>query len=105
MRRQEDSARNSDSDFCRQRVIKKFLVRAPPKRVVDDRGAGEGGVLQKRAIERYILGNAIDDYVVATRLALNDFVDSDRFRHDIFTAGLLIHPIDERPGERVFLAK
>src|SRR5438067_2234154 len=64
MRRQEHGARNGDSDFCSQRVIEKLLVRAPPKRVIDDRSSGEGGILQKRAIERYVLRNAIDVHVV-----------------------------------------
>src|SRR5205823_12334727 len=81
------------------------LVRAPPKRVVDDCGASEGGILQKGAIERHILGNAINDHVVAAWLALNHFVDPDRFCDDIFAAGLLINAIDERPGKGVFLAK
>src|SRR5437588_2343884 len=105
MRRQEHGARNGDSDFCSQRVIEKLLVRAPPKRVIDHRSSGEGGILQKRAIERYVLRNAIDDHVVPARLSLNHFVDFDRFSDDPLPPGLIIDTIDEGPGKRVFLAK
>jgi hypothetical protein len=51
------------------------------------------------------LRNAIDDYVVAARLSLNHLVDPDRFRDELFPAGLLINAIDESPGKRVLLAK
>src|SRR5207248_6219543 len=98
-------ARNRDPDLGGKRVIEKFLVRAPPKRIVYHGGAGEGCILQKRAIERDVLRNAIDDYVVAARLSLNHFVDFNRFRDDLLAAGLLINAIDECPRERVFLAK
>ena len=105
MRRQQYGSWNGDPDLGGERVVKKFLVSAPQKRIVDHGSAGEGRILQKRAIERDVLRDAIDDYVVAARLSLNHFVDPDRFRGDLFAAGLLIDAIDECPGKRVLLAK
>src|SRR5439155_12698827 len=73
MRRQQHGSWNGDLDLGGERVIEKFLIRAPPKRIVDYGGSGEGSILQKGAIERYVLRNAIDDYVVTARLSLNHF--------------------------------
>jgi hypothetical protein len=41
----------------------------------------------------------------STRLALDHLVDPDEFRHDVFAACFLIHPLDKRRRETVFLAK
>ena len=67
-------------------------------------GPGERRVLEESAIERHVLRNAIDDHVVTARLALHDLVDADEFRLRFATA-LLIHPLDERRREGVFLTE
>ena len=39
------------------------------------------------------------------RLALDDLVDLDEFRDDIFAASFLIHPLNKRRRKTVFLTK
>ena len=77
MRRQQHRLRHGDADLRGERVIEKFLVGAPPKRIVDHGGPGERRVLEQGAIERHVLRNAVDDDIVTARLALDHFVDAD----------------------------
>ena len=102
---QQNRFRNGDANLGRERVVKKFLVRAPPKRIVHDSGAGERCVLQPRAIKWNVLRNAIDHDIVTARLALDHFVDADEFGVDVVAAGLGIHAFNKRRWETVFLAK
>ena len=90
MRRQQHRLRHRDADLRGERVVEKFLVGAPPKRIVHDGGAGERRVLEQAAIKRHVLRNAIDDDIVTARLALDHFVDADELRLDVFAAGFLI---------------
>ena len=105
MRRQQDRFRNGDADLRRERVVEKFLVRAPPKRIVHHGGAGERRVLEPRAIKRHVLRNAIDHHVVTARLALDDFVDPDELGANVVAAGFRIDALNKRRWETVFLAK
>src|SRR5580658_10894947 len=52
---EKDSLGHRDTVTDSQAVVKEFLIGAPPERVIDDGGAGEGGVLQIGPIERYVL--------------------------------------------------
>src|SRR6202035_5738381 len=86
-------------------VVEEFFVRAPPKRVVHDRRAGQRRILEPGAIKRNVLRNAIDHDVVAARFALDHFVDLDELGDDIPPTGLLIHPLDKGRRETVLLTK
>src|SRR5262249_8816226 len=93
------------ADLSRQRVIKKFLVGAPPERIIDHSGPRQSGVFEPRAIKRDVLRDPIDHHIVTTRFALEHFVDPDEFRDDVFAAGFLIHTRDKCRRETVVPSK
>src|SRR5439155_6254693 len=100
-----DCARNCHANLGGQRVIEKFVVGAPPERIIHYRRSGQCGVLKPGAIERDVLRYPIDHHVVTTRLALDHFVDPDELRGNLFAACLLVYPLDERRRKTVFLSK
>src|SRR5262249_44679421 len=69
------------------------------------RGARERGVLEPGAVERHVLRDPIDYYVVSARLALNHFVDPYKLRGNVFAAGFLIHSLDKRRRKTLLLSK
>src|SRR5258708_38392708 len=105
MRWKQHCSWNCHADFRCQRVVEKFFIGTPPKRIVYDCGAAECRVLEPGAIERHILRDPIDHHVVPAWLALDDFVYPDEFGDDVLAAGFLIHPLDKRRRETVFLSK
>src|SRR5207248_10039437 len=88
-----------------ERVVEKFLVGAPPERIVHDCCSSEGRVLEPGAIKRHVLRDAVDHYVVTARLPLDHLVDLDELRDDIPSARFLIHPLNKRRRKAVLLAK
>src|SRR5437667_11591781 len=98
-------ARNGHADFCRQRVIEKFVIGAPPKWIVYHSRCGERGVLKPGAIERDVLRDAVDHNVVTAWLALNHFVDPDELCGNLFAAGLLVNPLDKGRRKTLLLSK
>ena len=100
---QQNGFRNGNTQLNRQRVIEKFLVGSPPKRVVHDGSAGEGRVFQKGFIKRHILRNPVDNYGVVRRDALLHASDVDKFGFEI--ALFLVYPIHKRLRKGVFLTK
>src|SRR5207249_2566572 len=94
-----------DPDLGRKRIVEKFLVSTPPERIIHHRASRERFVFEPGAIEGHVLRDAIDHHFVTARLALDDLVDFDEFRADIFATGLLIHPLNKRRRKTVFLTK
>ena len=105
MRRQQHRLRHGHADLGRERVVEKFFVGAPPKGIVHDRGAGERRILEPGPIKRHVLRDAVDHDVVAARLALDDFVDLNELRDDVFAAGFLVHPLDKCRRKAAFLSE
>lgn len=101
--RQEYGFGYRNADGFRQTVIEEFFVGAPPKGVVDHGGAGEGGVLKVSAVEGDVLGDAVDDDVVAGRLCLDDLVDTDGFGGDAGDVPT-VNGFDKGHGEASFAA-
>ena len=99
MRGQQDRAGNCNADLGRERVIKEFLVGAPPKWIVHHSRTSERGVLQPGAIKRNVLRNAIDHDIVAARFALDHFVDADELGLNVLAAGFVVHTIDKAGGK------
>ena len=62
---QDDGGRHGDAEFFGERVVEKLVVGRPPEGIVDDERAVEGGVFQEGAIERNVVGDAVDDDGVA----------------------------------------
>ena len=58
-----NGVRNGDAQFARQRVVEEFVIGAPPKRIVDDNGAAQNGILQIRAVELDVVRDAVDDHL------------------------------------------
>src|SRR5207249_4084709 len=83
----------------------KFVVGAPPERIIHNRAARERFVFEPGAIKRHVLRDTVDHHVVTARLALNHLVDLDELRGDVFPTGFLIYPLDKRRRKTVFLTK
>src|SRR5450432_3419705 len=66
--RQNHGRRNGHTHLVRHRVIKKLVVRRPPKRIVDDDRAVQRRILQISPIELNILRNSVDDHRILLRL-------------------------------------
>src|SRR5215470_15470269 len=64
---QQNGRWNGYAQLAGERVIEKLVIRGPPKRIVDDDGALQRGVLQVGTIKRNILRDAVDDHVILSR--------------------------------------
>jgi hypothetical protein len=58
--RQQDRFWHRHAQFHRQRIVEELVVRRPPERIVDDDAAFERHPLERRAIERNFVRDAID---------------------------------------------
>ncbi len=102
--RQQDRLGDRHAQLVAQREVEELVVGAPPERVVDDVGARERGVLQVAAIERNVVGDAIDDDVVGRGLGHANFADRGEFG---LNAGLVhgVDLVDQRGGNVVSIPK
>src|SRR5580704_14510473 len=102
--RQDHGRRDSHAELTRQRVIEKLVVGGPPEWIVDDDRASKRSILEKSAVERDILRDAVDDHAISTGIRHLDAAHLDEL------GGHAINPhavdlLHQRGWEGVFHAK
>ena len=83
---QDNGWRNRNAEFSGESVVEKLVVGRPPEGIVNDDGAVEGGVFEVGAVERDVVGDAVDDDGVWRRLVE---VDGAGFNELGMDAGIL----------------
>src|SRR5690606_20544661 len=85
-------------------VVKKLLIRTPPKWIVDYGCSANSGILKIGSVKRNILRNTVYYYRIFSRFALSYFFNRHGLRcnsTDLF----LINTVDKSLGEGVFLSE
>src|SRR3989441_9750864 len=96
---QQHRLRDGHAELLRQRSVEEFIVGRPPKRIVDDVGALQHGVLQIAAIVGHLMRDAVDNDPVARWFADGRPAETHEFSGDAFRSAEIVDPVDERRGE------
>jgi len=95
---------NCYSNFCCKCIVKKFVIRTPPKWIIDYSCSGYCSVLQHRTIKRNILRNSVDQHIITKWFALNNFVYMSEFSsNSIFF--FAVNSINKSLWKSIFLSK
>src|SRR5437879_11240011 len=98
---QQHRLRDGHAELLRRRSVEEFIVGRPPKRIVDDVGALQHGVLQIAAIVGHLMRDAVDNDSVARWFARGRRADTHTFSADAFRSAEIVDPADERRGKTV----
>src|SRR2546425_88431 len=98
---QQHRLRDGHAELLRQRSVEEFIVGRPPKRIVDDVGALQHGVLQIAAIVGHLMRDAVDNDAVARWFADGRPAETHEFSGDAFRSAEIVDPADERRRKTV----
>ena len=99
--RQQNRLRNRHAKFRRQRIVEELVVGRPPERIVDDDRPFERQTLQRGAIERHLVRDAIDYQVVTRRIVVANAAEHQVLSRD-FALAALVDVSDQCFGKRLF---
>jgi len=102
--RQDDGGRNGNAKLCGEGVVEEFVVGGPPEWIVDDDSSVECGVLEVGAIERDVVGDAVDDDRVWRGLIEVHGAGFNELGSDAIDVAS-VDVLDERAGKAVFHAE
>ena len=102
--RQDDGGRDGNAELCGEGVVEELVVGGPPEWIVDDDGAVERGVLEVGAVERDVVGDAVDDDGVWRGLVEVHGAGFDELGSESIDVAR-VDVLNERAGKAVFHAE
>src|SRR5205823_7306613 len=87
--RQQDCLRNRDAQLARERVIEKLVVSGPPERIIDNDRSFQRQALERRAIKRHFVRDAIDYQIVKRRRVMANSAEGKVLSRDRSAATLV----------------